>query len=89
MSTRVLVGSGLILSILVLIVSYNLKGGILFLTIFHLPGQEGEPSLLITSTGEETREFTYVGELVDRLLRVGYFELAIGELFNLVLFVKK
>jgi len=39
--------------------------------------------LPITGTGEETRDFTYVGDLVDGLLRAGYFESAIGESFNL------
>lgn len=39
--------------------------------------------LPITGTGEETRDFTYVGDLVDALLRAGYFEKAIGESFNL------
>lgn len=43
---------------------------------------EGLP-LPITGTGEETRDFTYVGDLVDGLLRAGYFEAAIGESFNL------
>ena len=40
-------------------------------------------SLPITGTGEETRDFTYVGDIVDGLLRAGYFEEAIGEEFNL------
>ena len=39
--------------------------------------------LPITGTGEETRDFTFVGDLVDALLRAGYFEKAIGESFNL------
>ena len=39
--------------------------------------------LPITGTGEETRDFTYVGDLVDGLLRAGYFESAIGQSFNL------
>ncbi len=39
--------------------------------------------LPITGTGEETRDFTYVGDIVDGLLRAGYFESAIGEAFNL------
>jgi len=43
---------------------------------------KGEP-LPITGTGEETRDFTYVGDLVDGLLRAGYFEKAIGQEFNL------
>jgi len=40
-------------------------------------------SLPITGTGEETRDFTYVGDIIDGLLRAGYFEQAIGEEFNL------
>lgn len=40
-------------------------------------------SLPITGTGEETRDFTYVVDIVDGLLRAGYFEDAIGEEFNL------
>lgn len=43
---------------------------------------KGEP-LPITGTGEETRDFTYVGDLVDGLLRAGYYELIIGKEFNL------
>jgi nucleoside-diphosphate-sugar epimerase len=39
--------------------------------------------LPITGTGEETRDFTYVGDLVDGLLRAGYFERAVGQEFNL------
>ncbi|MCI0528510.1 MAG: SDR family NAD(P)-dependent oxidoreductase, partial [Nitrospira sp.] len=39
--------------------------------------------LPITGTGEETRDFTYVGDIVDGLLRVGVFESAIGQEFNL------
>lgn len=40
-------------------------------------------TLPITGTGEETRDFTYVGDIVDGLLRAGYFEEAIGEDINL------
>lgn len=40
-------------------------------------------SLPITGTGEETRDFTYVDDIVDGLLRLGYYEEAIGEAFNL------
>ena len=40
-------------------------------------------SLPITGTGEETRDFTYVGDIVDGLLRAGYYEAAISEEFNL------
>lgn len=43
---------------------------------------KGEP-LPITGTGEETRDFTYVADLVDGLLRAGYYESAIGQEFNL------
>jgi len=39
--------------------------------------------LPITGTGEETRDFTYVGDIVDGLLRMGYLKEAIGEAFNL------
>ena len=43
---------------------------------------KGQP-LPITGTGEETRDFTYVGDLVDGLLRSGCLEAAVGEQFNL------
>jgi nucleoside-diphosphate-sugar epimerase len=39
--------------------------------------------LPITGTGEETRDFTYVGDIVDGLLRAGTNPRAIGEEFNL------
>jgi nucleoside-diphosphate-sugar epimerase len=39
--------------------------------------------LPITGTGEETRDFTYVGDLVDGLLRAGYFDAAVGQEMNL------
>ncbi len=39
--------------------------------------------LPITGTGEETRDFTYVGDIVDGLLRGGVMESAVGEEFNL------
>jgi len=39
--------------------------------------------LPITGTGEETRDFTFVGDIVDGLLRMGFFEKAIGEEMNL------
>jgi UDP-glucose 4-epimerase len=42
----------------------------------------GQP-LPITGTGEETRDFTYVGDIVDGLLRAGSMESAIGQEFNL------
>ena len=40
-------------------------------------------SLPITGTGEETRDFTYVTDVVDGLLRAGYYEQAKGQEFNL------
>jgi len=39
--------------------------------------------LPITGTGEETRDFTYVGDIVDGLLSMAYYEDAVGEAFNL------
>jgi len=39
--------------------------------------------LPITGSGEETRDFTYVGDIVDGLLRAGAMENAIGQEFNL------
>ena len=43
---------------------------------------KGRP-LAITGTGEETRDFTYVGDIVDGLLRAGTMESAVGQEFNL------
>ena len=43
---------------------------------------KGQP-LPITGTGEETRDFTYVGDIVDGLLRSGAMPSAIGQEFNL------
>jgi len=43
---------------------------------------QGKP-LPITGTGEETRDFTYVGDIVDGLLRAGCFEQAVSQEFNL------
>jgi UDP-glucose 4-epimerase len=43
---------------------------------------KGQP-LPITGTGEETRDFTYVGDIVDGLLRAGSLEGAVGQEFNL------
>ena len=40
-------------------------------------------SLPITGTGKETRDFTYVLDLVQGLIKGGYYESAIGENFNL------
>ncbi len=39
--------------------------------------------LPITGTGEETRDFTYVGDIVNGLLAMAYYEDAIGEAINL------
>jgi UDP-glucose 4-epimerase len=39
--------------------------------------------LPITGTGEETRDFTFVGDIVDGLLRAGFFDAAVGQEFNL------
>jgi len=39
--------------------------------------------LLFTGTGEETRDFTYVMDIVDALLRAGYYESAIGQEMNI------
>ncbi len=43
---------------------------------------KGQP-LPITGSGEETRDFTFVGDIADGLLRSGQYESAIGEEFNL------
>jgi UDP-glucose 4-epimerase len=43
---------------------------------------KGQP-LPITGSGDETRDFTYVGDIVDGLLRAGAIEDAIGQEFNL------
>jgi len=40
-------------------------------------------SLPITGTGEETRDFTYVLDLVQGLIKAAYYENAIGKAFNL------
>jgi UDP-glucose 4-epimerase len=40
-------------------------------------------ALPITGTGEETRDFTYVEDIVNGLLAMSYFKEAIGEAFNL------
>ena len=40
-------------------------------------------ALPITGTGEETRDFTYVLDLVQGLIKAGFYESAIGENFNL------
>jgi len=43
---------------------------------------KGQP-LPVTGDGEATRDFTYVGDLVDGLLHAGVMEEAVGEEFNL------
>ena len=40
-------------------------------------------SLPLTGTGEETRDFTYVLDLVQGLIKAGYYEDAVGQAFNL------
>lgn len=40
-------------------------------------------SLPVTGTGDETRDFTYVLDLVQGLLKAGYYKEAVGENFNL------
>ena len=40
-------------------------------------------ALPITGTGEETRDWTFVGDIVDGLLRAGAMKEALGEAFNL------
>lgn len=39
--------------------------------------------LPITGTGDETRDFTYVGDIVNGLLAMAYYREAVGEAFNL------
>jgi len=39
--------------------------------------------LPITGTGDETRDFTYVGDIINGLLAMVHYEKAIGEAFNL------
>src|SRR5437762_6260973 len=39
--------------------------------------------LPFTGTGEETRDFTYVTDIVDALLRASYFEKAVGQEMNI------
>ncbi len=43
----------------------------------------GRESLPITGTGEETRDFTFVQDIVDGTLTLGIVQEAIGEAFNL------
>ena len=42
-----------------------------------------EKSLPLTGTGDETRDFTYVLDLVQGLIKAGFYEDAIGQAFNL------
>jgi len=42
----------------------------------------GQP-LPITGTGEETRDYTFVGDVVDAVLRMGCSEKVVGEAFNI------
>ncbi len=42
----------------------------------------GEP-LPITGTGEETRDFTYIDDLVEGMLRAGYYDSAVGRELNI------
>ncbi len=49
---------------------------------FFFWAMNGTP-LPITGTGEETRDFTYVGDIVDGLLSMVHYDAAIGEAFNL------
>ena len=43
---------------------------------------EGKP-LPITGSGDETRDFTYVGDIVDGLTAMAHYDKAVGEAFNL------
>jgi UDP-glucose 4-epimerase len=43
---------------------------------------QGKP-LPVMGTGEETRDWTWVGDIVDGLLRAGTMDAAVGEAFNL------
>jgi UDP-glucose 4-epimerase len=43
---------------------------------------QGKP-LPLTGTGEETRDFTYVEDIVEGVMRAGYYEKAIGQEMNL------
>ncbi len=49
---------------------------------FMFWAMKGQP-LPITGTGKMTRDFTYVADIVDALLRAGYYEKAIGEEMNI------
>ena len=49
---------------------------------FMWKAMHGQP-LTITGTGDETRDFAYVGDIVDGILRLGVLEKAKGEAMNL------
>lgn len=49
---------------------------------FFYWAMHGQP-LPITGTGEETRDFTYVSDLIDGLLAMAYYQEAVGESINL------
>ncbi|MHA1974831.1 MAG: NAD-dependent epimerase/dehydratase family protein [Candidatus Hodarchaeales archaeon] len=49
---------------------------------FFYWAMNGQP-LPITGTGEETRDFTYVGDIVDGLVKMAYYDETVGEAFNL------
>jgi nucleoside-diphosphate-sugar epimerase len=49
---------------------------------FFYWAMNGNP-LPITGSGDETRDFTYVEDIVDGLIRMAYYPEAVGEAFNL------
>jgi UDP-glucose 4-epimerase len=49
---------------------------------FFFWSMKGQP-LPITGTGDETRDFTYVKDIVNGLLAMAYYGDAVGEVFNL------
>ena len=49
---------------------------------FFYWAMHGKP-LPITGTGDETRDFTYVGDIVNGLLAMAYYKEAVGEAINL------
>jgi nucleoside-diphosphate-sugar epimerase len=49
---------------------------------FIYRGLSGLP-IPLTGTGEETRDFTHVSDIVDALLRAGFYEKAIGQEMNI------
>jgi len=49
---------------------------------FFYWARHGQP-LPITGTGEETRDFAYVGDIVNGLLAAAYYDAAVGEAINL------